>query len=423
MNKNNYNYILNGITHEIPLNSNIKIRIDPINEEQLISNKFMIKFIIDLFDYNNIDYFLLGDALLGFKIFNGINLFSNKIEFGIIKNNLIKLQKLEQYLIDNDFNIYYFENFILIKSIFFNEMNIYAIIYLLENDKKLFLKNEKNDFIFFDFYQIFPINKVVFEEFTIYVPNKIDDVLNSYNINYNNIIFNKITECDFDKLIHNKEKISTNQKEQISYINNNNINNNVKKMPRINILDEIENDNNNDIIENIDDIYINNEQEVLNLDNMINNIINKNMQEFKQENIVLDNQIEYLESNLNIFNNLNDNHNSVNNKIDNNINNNDNIDNIDNIYNIDNIDNNNSIQEKELTNLDGIESSDLEINNNIKKLNIHLHADNCSLVELYAMNMEERSSKEFQESNINSYIPEIYISIILVIIIIFDYQL
>ena len=44
MNKNNYNYILNGITHEIPLNSNIKIRVDPINEEQLISNKYMIKF-------------------------------------------------------------------------------------------------------------------------------------------------------------------------------------------------------------------------------------------------------------------------------------------------------------------------------------------------------------------------------------------
>ena len=217
MNKNNYNYILNGITHEIPLNSNIKIRIDPINEEQLISNKFMIKFIIDLFDYHNIDYFLLGDALLGFKIFNGINLFSNKIEFGIIKNNLIKLQKLEQYLIDNDFNIYYFEHFIIIKSIFFNEMNIYAIIYLLENDKKLFLKNEKNDFIFFDFYQIFPLNKAAFEEFTLYVPNKIDDVLNSYNINYNNIIFNKITECDFDKLIctHEKKKFD-NKKEQIN---------------------------------------------------------------------------------------------------------------------------------------------------------------------------------------------------------------
>ena len=261
MNKNNYNYILNGITHEIPLNSNIKIRVDPINEEQLISNKYMIKFIIDLFDYHNIDYFLLGDALLGFKIFNGINLFSNKIEFGIIKNNLIKLQKLEQYLIDNDFNIYYFENFILIKSIFFNEMNIYAIIYLLENDKKLFLKNEKNDFIFFDFYQIFPLNKVVFEEFNVYVPNKIEDVLNSYNINYSNIIFNKITECDFDKLIYNQDKISVYQKEKNSNTDNNInniINNNVKKIPIINILDEIENDNDN--IDNIDDIYVNNEQ-------------------------------------------------------------------------------------------------------------------------------------------------------------------
>jgi hypothetical protein len=172
-------------------------------------------------------------------------------------------------------------------------MSIYAIIYLLENDKKLFLKNEKNDFIFFDFYQIFPLNKVVFEEFTIYVPNKIDDVLNSYNINYNNIIFNKITECDFDKLIYTHEKKKfDNQKEQINNVKK--YNNNVKKIPKINIIDEIENDINIDNINN-DDIYVNNVEEILNLDNMINSIINKNMQEQKQGN-----QIDYLDQLLQV---------------------------------------------------------------------------------------------------------------------------
>ena len=257
MNKNNYNYILNGITHEIPLDSNIKIRIDPINEEILISNKFMIKFISDLFEYNNIDYFLLGDTLLGIKIFSGINLFSNKIQFGIIKNNLIQLKKIEQYLIDNEFYIYYFENFIIIKSVFFNDTNIYAIIYLLENDKKLFLKNEKNEFIFFDFYEIFPLQKIKIEEFTIYVPNKIESVLTSSTIYYENITFNKIIGCDLNKLI----EINNNKNDNISI--NKKYNN-----KKIIINQELEINKN--------DIYVNNNQEVLNIDNMINNIINKN---------------------------------------------------------------------------------------------------------------------------------------------------
>jgi hypothetical protein len=257
MNKNNYNYILNGITHEIPLDSNIKIRIDPINEETLISNKFMIKFISDLFEYNNIDYFLLGDTLLGIKVFSGINLFSNKIQFGIIKNNLIQLKKIEQYLIDNDFYIYYFENFIIINSVFFNDTNTYAIIYLVENDKKLFLKTEKDEFIFFDFYEIFPLQKTKIEEFTIYVPNKIESVLTSSNIYYENITFNKIIECDLNKLLEikndNNDSISIDKKY------------NKKK---IIINEELELDKN--------DIYVNNNQEVLNIDNMINNIINQN---------------------------------------------------------------------------------------------------------------------------------------------------
>jgi len=281
MNKNNYNYILNGITHEISLNSTIKIRIDPIKEEQLISNKFMIKFVSDLFDYHNIDYFLLGDTLLGVKIFSGINLFSNKIELGIIKNNLIKLQKLEQYLIDNDFSIYYFDNFILIKSIFFNKIEITAIIYLLENEKKLYLKNENNEFIFFDFYEIFPLNKVNFEEFTIYIPNKIDAVLNCFNINFKSIIFNKIIDFNFENLLFTQEKIVNNKQENVKNIINK-MNNN------ININDKEDKDD-------IEEIYINKEQEILNIDNMINNIINKNIKQKdeQQDEYQVEQQDEY----------------------------------------------------------------------------------------------------------------------------------
>ena len=121
---------------------------------------------------------------------------------------------------------------------------------------------------------------------------------------------------------------------------------------------------------------------------MINNIINKNMQEQKQEN-----QIEYLDNNQKLNNNdeiiindgivIND-ENVINDEI------------------VNNINDNNSIQE-ELLNIDVNELSNLEINNvfnTIKDLNITL-----------------------PESNKYPYIPEIYISILLVIIIIYDYQL
>ena len=44
--KNNYNYILNGISHEINLDSKIKILSDPLDEKKLFSNKFMLKIIV-----------------------------------------------------------------------------------------------------------------------------------------------------------------------------------------------------------------------------------------------------------------------------------------------------------------------------------------------------------------------------------------
>ena len=77
--KNNYNYILNGISHEIEIKSNIKIKQNPLDEIVLISNKFMLKFINDLFDYNSIEYTLMGNTLLGCEIFKGINIFKKII--------------------------------------------------------------------------------------------------------------------------------------------------------------------------------------------------------------------------------------------------------------------------------------------------------------------------------------------------------
>ena len=86
--KNNYNYILNGIPHEVNINSSIKIKSDPLEEKKLLSNKFMIKILNDLFLYLSIDYCIINQTLLGHKIFKGINIFEEDLH---AKNKKAKL--------------------------------------------------------------------------------------------------------------------------------------------------------------------------------------------------------------------------------------------------------------------------------------------------------------------------------------------
>lgn len=188
--KNNYNYILNGISHEIEIKSNIKIKQNPLDEIILISNKFMIKFINDLFDYYSIEYSLMGNALVGCEIFNGINIFKNDIELITLKNNKLKIKNLEEYLINNNFNINIFEDYIEINTIFFSNYKSSVIIYLLDNSRKnLVMIKNKNNIFNFDLYDIFPIKKKIFEEYEVSVPNKINELLKKYLIDINTITF------------------------------------------------------------------------------------------------------------------------------------------------------------------------------------------------------------------------------------------
>ena len=205
--KNNYNYILNGINHEIEIKSNIKINQEPIDEIILISNKFMLKFINDLFNYNSIDYCLIGQSLLGYKVFSGINIFHDKLEVIILKNNKFKIEKLNNFIHDNNFNINYFENFIEINTVFFLDYKCKIYIYLLDNIKQnLILEDEEKNIFYFDFYDIFPISNKKLEEYEISVPNKIDILLNKMTINTNVILFdykmNVIQKKNKDKIIY-----------------------------------------------------------------------------------------------------------------------------------------------------------------------------------------------------------------------------
>ena len=193
--KNNYNYILNGISHEVEIKSNIKIKQNPIDEIILISNKFMIKFINDLFDYNSIEYCLIGDSLIGYEIFNGINIFNQNLEITTLKNNYYTIKKIEEYLFNNNFNINFFDNYIEIFCYFFKDYKCIINIYLLDNSKKnLSLIKNKHNIFNFDLYDIFPIKKVNFEEFQVSIPNKSTQLLKKCFIDINALTFkeNKI---------------------------------------------------------------------------------------------------------------------------------------------------------------------------------------------------------------------------------------
>ena len=294
MNKNNYNYTLNGISHEISLQSNIKIRVQPHHEKILISNKYMIKFINDLFEHYNIDYFLCGHTLLGHKLFEGVHLFSDKIELGIIKNNLVKLKKCEQFLIDNDFQIYFFEHFVIVETIFFENSKSYVIIYLIDDAKQLFLKNEKNDIYLFDFYDIFPIKQIKYEEFTSYVPNKINAVLKIFQFQLKTIIFKKLYFVNYDFLLDPIKKQFGAQEEETSNYNKPDdeiITWEQKKQKHICsdqsiVNQEYSDDEEDDDSDSSEEDYVNNIQQVLEMDNIIHKVIHQQQNNVLEEDNV-----------------------------------------------------------------------------------------------------------------------------------------
>jgi hypothetical protein len=215
-----YNYTLNGVEHEIILNHSLKIDQPPINDKILISNKYMLKYINDLLDYNSIEYCLLNNTLLGVYIFNGINIFNSLLEICISDIYLHKIKKLENQIKNNDFDIKFYEKYIKISTIFIDDIKIHIYIYLLENDSNndtLKYYNYKNNLLTHKFYDIYPIKKNKFEEFELSIPNKIENILETYNFNLNYIVFSK------NKNDENKNIIEEIQKNDIQTLFKNNL--------------------------------------------------------------------------------------------------------------------------------------------------------------------------------------------------------
>jgi hypothetical protein len=217
-----YNYTLNGIEHEITLDNTIKIDKTPINDKILVSNKYMIKYINDLFDYNSIDYCFVGQSLLGIFIFKGINLFDPLLEICTSDNNFFKIKKLEESIKEDGFDIVFTTNNIKISTIFFDNIKTCIYIYPLENqvnDDLLKYNTINNKTMFHEFYDIYNIKKTIFEEFEVSVPNKIEKVLQTYDFNLDYIIFTKKKNKNHKKIIEEvevKPTISTFIKENIN---------------------------------------------------------------------------------------------------------------------------------------------------------------------------------------------------------------
>lgn len=279
MNSDKYNYTLNGIEHQIDLNNNqIKISSEPFNDKILISNKFILKYINDLFDFHNIEYFITSHTLLGFHVFNGINLFEKDNYICIFDHHYNKLKKIKDDIIKDNF--YYEEktfkdnghiesefneenpNFIKINGSFFDKIIVNCYIFILKSDDNKILNhrsfNENTcyqatasadihkansalclgattkrkiiDYIEFEFYDIYPLKQIEFEEFKMFVPNKINNVLIKYNYNLNNIVLKKnnmmddlvtTTTCESIKSQFTKNKSSNKDMNRIKPIDKN----------------------------------------------------------------------------------------------------------------------------------------------------------------------------------------------------------
>ena len=193
-----YNYTLNGIEHEIILNHKIKIEDKPVDEKILVSNKYLVKYINDIFDYHSIEYSFLGNSLLGIYIFNGINIFNHTLEICILDINLIKLKKIEEEIKNDQFDIVFYENYVKISTSFFSKIKSTVYIYFLKHDLHDLLTYEtyNKKIMTHKFYDIFPIKKYNFEEFEVSVPNKIENILESFGFNLNYITFTKRKDDD-----------------------------------------------------------------------------------------------------------------------------------------------------------------------------------------------------------------------------------
>lgn len=187
-----FNYTLNGIAHEIPLLSHIQIQQKPLDDKLLISQKFLLKYIHDLFEVHSIDYFLIQHSLLGYYVFQGIHIFYPSIQICINEHHKQKLQKRKDEILSDHFDFDEFDDHFIISSSFFSKSNVQAFIYILKTDPdhpQELSHSIQHEKYHHKLYDIYPLQKVKYEEFEVFIPHKINTVLENYHFHLQFIQF------------------------------------------------------------------------------------------------------------------------------------------------------------------------------------------------------------------------------------------
>ncbi len=241
INSDSYHYTLNNVYHHIS-NDQIIIKnnlLSQINEKELMSQKYLLKYLHDFFIFHNIDYVLFNNTLLGYYLFEGLHIFYNQIELIMMYRDF---QEFSKELINDGFHIDFSSKYLcVISSSFINKIQVKAFIYFIHNGenslyflsplyvsqckkyKDLLKEKEEYHLKFISLNNIFPCKKVKYEDFEIFIPNKIEELLN--------IIELKKEAYIFDDLLYNYKKIKNN--EDNNEMENKNIFKNIIELPSL----------------------------------------------------------------------------------------------------------------------------------------------------------------------------------------------
>ncbi len=209
INSDSYHYTLNNVYHTIS-NERIIIKnnlLSQINEKILMSQKYLLKYLHDFFIFHNIDYSIFYNTLLGYHLFEGLHIFYNKIELIMMYRDF---QEFSKELLNDGFHIDFISQYLcVISSSFINKIQVKAFIYFIHNGndslyflsplyvnqckkyKDLLKEKEEYHLKFILLNQIFPCKKVKYEDFEVFIPNKINEVLEIIELKQNTYTFEK----------------------------------------------------------------------------------------------------------------------------------------------------------------------------------------------------------------------------------------
>ena len=191
---NNSEYIIKNIQHKISNDLIFKNSIE-ITEKKTLDNIYdSLKYTIDFFNKNQINYLAISGTLIGAIRHNGIIPWDDDFDLLILKDDYFKLSKLiskfntkniKLLKISPGFKIFIFNKFvgdIFVYDLNSNKKMITSYPYI--NKKPKFLINKLYfKWINYDFKDLFPAKITIFEDFHINIPNNINKIL---RINYPN---------------------------------------------------------------------------------------------------------------------------------------------------------------------------------------------------------------------------------------------